>query len=72
MWISNAEHAGVFLVMANVDPSAVSYVSVFVGHSQAKYLHLTPVSGRIISHEDGAVYRITLLTEMCAFDVTGI
>lgn len=24
MWISNAEHAGVFLVMANVDPSAVS------------------------------------------------
>lgn len=23
MWISNAEHAGVFLVMANVDPSAV-------------------------------------------------
>ncbi|XP_052362395.1 short/branched chain specific acyl-CoA dehydrogenase, mitochondrial-like, partial [Oncorhynchus keta] len=24
MWISNAEQAGVFLVMANVDPSAVS------------------------------------------------
>lgn len=24
LWISNAEHAGVFLVMANVDPSAVS------------------------------------------------
>ena len=24
MWISNAEHAGVFLVMANVDPAAVS------------------------------------------------
>ena len=24
MWISNAEHAGVFLVMANVDPSVVS------------------------------------------------
>lgn len=24
MWISNAEHAGVFLVMANVDLSAVS------------------------------------------------
>lgn len=24
MWISNAEHAGVFLVMANVNPSAVS------------------------------------------------
>lgn len=23
MWISNAENAGVFLVMANVDPSAV-------------------------------------------------
>lgn len=27
MWISNAEHAGVFLVMANVDPGAVSSCS---------------------------------------------
>lgn len=29
MWISNAEHAGVFLVMANVDHSAVSCSSPF-------------------------------------------
>jgi len=25
MWISNSDHAGVFLVMANAEPSAVSY-----------------------------------------------
>lgn len=30
MWISNAEHAGVFLVMANVDPSAVSTTRVYL------------------------------------------
>lgn len=72
MWISNAEHAGVFLVMANVDPSAVSYVSVFVGCSQLKDQHLTPrFSGRTISREDGARYRVTLFTEMCAFDGQG-
>lgn len=29
MWISNAEHAGLFLVMANVDLSAVSNPSFF-------------------------------------------
>lgn len=39
MWISNAEHAGVFLVMANVDPSAVSNLFVLLS-KQEKMLHL--------------------------------
>lgn len=39
MWISNAEHAGVFLVMANVDPSAVSNL-FFLLSKQEKMLHL--------------------------------
>uniref|UniRef100_A0A674PQA9 Short/branched chain specific acyl-CoA dehydrogenase, mitochondrial n=1 Tax=Takifugu rubripes TaxID=31033 RepID=A0A674PQA9_TAKRU len=30
MWISNAEHAGVFLVMANVDPSGYKGITCFI------------------------------------------
>uniref|UniRef100_A0AAQ5XUX7 Short/branched chain specific acyl-CoA dehydrogenase, mitochondrial n=1 Tax=Amphiprion ocellaris TaxID=80972 RepID=A0AAQ5XUX7_AMPOC len=30
MWISNAEHAGVFLVMANVDPSGYRGITCFI------------------------------------------
>jgi len=35
MWISNSDHAGIFLVMANAEPSAVShflYPSCFISY----------------------------------------
>ncbi|XP_062382083.1 short/branched chain specific acyl-CoA dehydrogenase, mitochondrial [Sardina pilchardus] len=41
MWISNAEHAGVFLVMANVDPSAgYKGITCFIVDRETEGLHI--------------------------------
>ncbi|XP_030631193.1 short/branched chain specific acyl-CoA dehydrogenase, mitochondrial [Chanos chanos] len=41
MWISNAEHAGVFLVMANVDPSAgYRGITCFIVDGNTEGLHI--------------------------------
>ena len=42
MWISNADHAGVFLVMANAQPTAVSYF--YLSLSLLSYFHTSHVA----------------------------
>lgn len=60
MWISNAEQAGVFLVMANVDPSAVSSSSDCVQQEIIRTQRLCPTTGGFgVSVESPVIYRDT-------------
>ena len=50
MWITNSEHAGVFLVMANVNPEAVSKFLILVEGKQGSTVILAKWSeGKLYS-----------------------